>query len=189
MAKKAVDDMKAKIEQLRLQLNGAMPTAHQLMENLGISENIANLVLQRMFVESPNKATAASEDSGSATSKGGMPNKKAKAAEPGSMPRRHPRPRPLRRKGQSQWWSSQRWSSLCWLQRWRLRLRLPLRLPLPRTELSTTLNLKNTLLLLSCSVFRQSARSPDEEDTQVWHRGATQEPVPQAPSAINNCKH
>ena len=86
MAKKSVDDTKAKIEQLRLQLNGAMPTAHQLMENLGISENIANLVLQRMFVESPSKATAASEDSGSATSKGGMPNKKAKAAEPGSMP-------------------------------------------------------------------------------------------------------
>ena len=76
MAKKAVDDMKAKIEQLLLQLHGAMPTVHQLMEHLGISENIANLVLQRMFLE----------DSGSATSEGGMPNKKAKAAEPCSMP-------------------------------------------------------------------------------------------------------
>ena len=80
MAKKAVDDTKAKIEQLRLQLHDATPTVHQLMEHLGISENIANLVLQRMFLESPSKVTAASEDSGSATSKGGMPNKKAKAA-------------------------------------------------------------------------------------------------------------
>ena len=85
MAKKAVDDMKAKIEQLRVQLHGAMPTVHHLMEHLGISENVANLVLQRMFLESPSKVTAASEDSGPATSKGGMPNKKAKA-EACSMP-------------------------------------------------------------------------------------------------------
>ena len=142
-------------------------------QHLGISENVANLVLQRMFLESPSKVTAASEDSGPATSKGGMPNKKAKAEACSMPPPKAPttakkRPEPTA------------------VEPAVVEPGLAPKVETKSEAPSATYRTQHNPELGKNVQLRQSARSPDEEDTQVWHRGATQEPVPQAPSAINN---
>ena len=63
----ANSEMKQKIAELKVSLNGKMPTKEQLQEHLGISENIAEFVLQKLFLESPSRAEASATSATSAS--------------------------------------------------------------------------------------------------------------------------